>query len=118
MPATDFFPHYTWKFLQIDFVLLIQNLILVKNVAQSNGADDHGHIIPEGYSFISGHYLEKCGTVRKGLKFKVMAATKAYRYRESIVYLVVKLEKKDLLIIYNNDLCDVINYVEHGMANI
>ena len=118
MPATDFFPHYAWKFLQIDFILLIQNLILEKNVARSNGADDYGHIIPEGYSFINGHYFEKCGTVRKGPKFKVVAAKKAYRYRESIVYLVVNVEKKDFLIIYDNNLCDVINSVEHGMANI
>ena len=41
-------------------------LILEQKVAESNEAGDYGHIIPEGWSFISGHYLEKYGTVRKG----------------------------------------------------
>ena len=54
-------------------------------VAESNNADGYDHIIPEGCSFISGHYLEKCGTVCKRQKLKIMADKKAYLYKESIV---------------------------------
>ena len=50
-------------------------LILEQNVAEFNEADDYSHKIPEGCSF--SHYLEKCGTVRKGQKFKIMADKKA-----------------------------------------
>ena len=67
-------------------------LILEHKVAESNEADDYGHIIPEGCSFTSGHYFEKCDTVRKGQKFKIMADKKTYMYRESIVYPFVNVE--------------------------
>ena len=67
-------------------------LILEQNVAEFNEADDYSHKIPEGCSF--SHYLEKCGTVRKGQKFKIMADKKAQIYRESIVYPFVNVEKK------------------------
>ena len=61
-------------------------LIFEDKVAESNNARGYDHIIPEGYSFISGHYLEKCGAVCKRQKFKIMADKKAYLYKESIVY--------------------------------
>lgn len=95
-------------------------LILEQNVDESNEPDDYGHTIPKGCSFITGHYLEKCGTVRKKQKIKIMVDKKAYIYKESIIYAFVNLEKRNFLfIIYDNDLCDMSNYVEHyGMADI
>ena len=60
-------------------------LILEQKVTESNEADDYGHIIPEECSFISGYYLEKCGTVCKGQKFKIMAI-RTHAYTEKVSF--------------------------------
>ena len=60
-------------------------LILEQKVTESNEADDYGHIIPEECSFISGYYLEKCGTVCKGQKFKIMAIRR-HAYTEKVSF--------------------------------
>ena len=54
--------------------------------------ETHGYIIPEEFSFIKGHDLEKSGTALKGQKFKVMTDKKAYIYRESIAYLFANID--------------------------
>ncbi|XP_066925552.1 uncharacterized protein [Clytia hemisphaerica] len=76
--------------------------------------DDYGHSIPQGEEYFKGHYLEKHSSKRSADYYqatnKISLISKA-----SVVYPFVDFEKnnKDLVIITNVELCQIIAFVEH-----
>jgi len=88
-----------------------------ENVGGKN--DSYGHRVSEGQPNLIGHYLEKSGTVKGGVKFKKVVK-EVFFYKESVVYTFVNYRvKSDYFIISHMEYVDIINYVEHyGMSMV
>ena len=86
-------------------------------------ADNHGHQIPAGCSYIKGRYLEQDKDVTRGkyrgVIYKLIKEP-VFFYKETVVYPIVNYEwKGKKIFISNNAYCDVLRYVEaFGMSSI
>ena len=89
------------------------------SVAEQNVCDDYSHHIKAGQHYVEGHYLERESTSIKGQTFNLMKL-KVYFYKESVVYPFVQHEqKRGKLFISNNDLVEIIYYIEsNGLSSI
>ena len=78
--------------------------------------DSYGNIIPPNQPFLSGYFLEP--TTTKCIYQKSRKIT--YFYKETVVYPFVQaIPNKRGYEISNNELCEVLAFVEHnGMANL
>ena len=84
-----------------------------EDVAEKNMIDDYGNTIVPGHKFFQAKYLEKLIEKKHRQVYKEKRKI-AYIPKTSIVYPFVNFKKEtDKYIIDNNELCEVIAYVEH-----
>ena len=62
--------------------------------ATGDTVDSYGHRIPEGYSYISGHFLERLCDSRKSTIYQEEERT-TFFYKENVVYPFVELHAKN-----------------------
>lgn len=97
----------------IDTVWFVK-IIAEEETSQNEIIDDYGFKIIPGQKFFTGNFLEKVSTKRNKQLYKEVNNKIAYVYKASIVYPFVNVEKeKGLFSIADNELCEIIAYVEH-----
>ena len=92
-------------------------------IATGDTVDSYGHRIPEGHSYISGHFLERLCDSRKSTIYQEEERT-TFFYRENVVYPFVELQAKNFkgkncLELHSTEKTYVLNYMdENGCSHI
>ena len=93
------------------FILITEEECIVN----CDSIDDYGFKVAAGQPFLKGHFLEKVGECRGGIKFKAQTKKHTYFYKDSVVYPFVNFVQSgdDLYTISDIDNYEVLCYVEH-----
>ena len=89
---------------------------MVKNDLTSNGddTDDYGHTIIKRTKYNKGHFLERFTSTTKGELYK-LSKKKTFFFSESVIYPFVDVkEEKRGLVIYNDELTNIIHHIEEN----
>ena len=92
-------------------------------IATGDTVDSYGHRIPEGHSYISGHFLERLCDSRKSTIYQEEERT-TFFYRKNVVYPFVELQAKNFkgkncLELHSTEKTYVLNYMdENGCSHI
>ena len=102
-----------------DELLLDSNWIIKvvqrKCVSNENITDDYGYIIPSGFKYMKGHFLERVKTTESSQIFK-MSSKFTFFYNETVVYPFVNINETDKgHVLETKDFTDVLYFTEeHG----
>ena len=83
-------------------------------ISRGDDVDDYGHMIIENVKFNKGHFLERVSHLSNREIYKVSKKV-TYFYSESVIYPFVDFkEEKKGLALYNDELSNIIHYIEEN----